>query len=1319
MTCATCAKNWPSALISTSDADGTTQVAALSDVAVINLLYDWNLWAHDQQKEPEGDWTTWLFLGGRGCGKTRTGAEWVRSLVAQRITPIALVGETMSEALAVMVRGESGLMNVCHAQQRPTLKGHQLIWPNGVEATLMSASDPDRFRGPQFAAAWCDELELLAGENTGAKGAGGAQEDVVGASFAVAFCEGEVHRLGRIWADGQLLDPEGLTLRFYRGTEDQLPDGLIEATQGTAPAYRGLCYLVVEQLPLNRFGNRIPQLSVELCRVVGDLEPNIRAVTVIPGATEFGYDPVPRVRLAGPGHTAVENTHVSANVSDWTLSMDELTALCPNLEHVSLVLAWFGDDLRCGECRIGPRVEAADRAVLGTSWSVMGLGRADVPVVSRHNGGAAYGGTPSDGAVLAAIADLKARGIKVTLYPMIMMDVPVGNGLPDPYGGAEQAAYPWRGRISCHPAPGRVGSPDQTGAAAAQVATFASRYRQMALHYASLAQAAGGVDALVIGSEMRGLTTVRGAGNSFPFVSALVALAADVKAVVGAGTKVTYAADWSEYSGYQPDGEKFFHLDPLWASPAIDAVGIDNYMPLADWRDGMGHRDAALSASGYDLDYLAGHVAGGEGFDWYYASDDDRRAQVRTPIEDAAHGEPWVWRYKDIRNWWSQAHHDRPGGVRKATPTAWVPGSKPIWLTEVGCGAVDKGANQPNIFGDPKSVESGRPYFSSGAPDPLIQRQVLRAHQAHWRDGANNPPGMVDVDRIYHWTWDARPYPAFPALTEVWADGPNHRVGHWLTGRLGGVSSDELAAAISADYGVDLKAEPASPLVSGLTLMAATTARDALEPLMEATGLTLRNRADGLHLGLARRGAVVMIDPEALATGEGAVLTRRRPDPAEAPGRLALSYLDRERDYLIGTVTALSHAEGPLAGETTALSFDGSGARLAAERMLDARSANREVLEFNLPPAMLALEPADLIDVAGLAEGPFEISEIRDGTARRATARSLPAANAVATGIDRPLATAGGVVARALPVVVAAHLPPLPEDVQRTRLVLAAYAQPWPGSVQVADETTGSRVAELVRRGLVGQLATALPAGPVGVWDQGSVVDVTLLAGHLASAEPLAVLAGSNRLAIETDADGWEVIGFARAEMVGVGQYRISGLLRGLDGTRAGKATAGSRVMVLDGRCVTMPVEAGRLGETRDLRIYAGSADVVGEALTLAADAGPALPLPPVHLRARREAGGDIRLTWIRRSRADGDGWGLAEAPLEHGPEAYRVTVLSGNTLVREFTCSEPTALYSATEQVADFGVAPSTLGFTVSQLSPVLGAGHAARGEFHGWQPV
>ena len=229
----------------------------------------------------------------------------------------------------------------------------------------------------------------------------------------------------------------------------------------------------------------------------------------------------------------------------------------------------------------------------------------------------------------------------------------------------------------------------------------------------------------------------------------------------------------------------FFHLDPLWADPEIDFIGIDNYMPLSDWRDGFEHADAAEGWPAiYDRAYLQGNIAGGEGFDWFYASAADRTAQVRTPITDGGeagnatgssdppNGKPWVFRYKDLRAWWSNAHYDRPGGVESGTPTAWVPQSKPIWFTELGCPAIDRGTNQPNVFFDPKSSESFTPHFSRGWRDDAIQRAYLEATYLWWGEAANNPVSsayggrMVHVPECAAWTWDARPYPFFPALTD-------------------------------------------------------------------------------------------------------------------------------------------------------------------------------------------------------------------------------------------------------------------------------------------------------------------------------------------------------------------------------------------------------------------------------------------------------------------------------------------------------------------------------------------------------------------------
>lgn len=1133
---------------------------------------------------------------------------------------------------------------------------------------------------------WATELEAVTTETAGAKGspAPAESETAIYASFAIGLCAGEVQRLGRIWADGDLLATEGLNLRFYRGTETQLADSLIEAKQGgEAPAFRGLCYLVVERLPLGAFGNRIPNISVELCRVVGDLEPAIRAVTVIPGATEFGYDPVPRVRVVGPGATTNENAHLSAGSSDWTLSLDELTALCPNLEHVALVVAWFGDDLRAGHCAIAPRVEASAREVSSTSWSVAGLSRDMAQVVSFFEGGPAYGGTPSDAAVLAAIADLHARGLSVTLYPLLLMDIPHGDPLSQP-------AYPWRGRI--------------TGEAT-DVAGFASAYRSFVLHYASLAAASGGVEAFVIGSELRGLTGIRD-GLEFPFVTALVDLAADVAAVLP-GAKLTYAADWSEYSGVQSGtGEKLFHLDPLWASDDIDAVGIDNYMPLADWRDGDAHADAADWESAYDPAYLDANIEGGEGFDWFYASDADRLAGLRTPIADDQ-GEPWIWRFKDVANWWSQPHHDRPAGVRSATPTAWVPGSKPIWFTELGCGAVNKGANQPNIFGDVKSAEDGRPYFSSGAPDPLAQRQLLRAQLAHWAESDM-------VQRTYLWTWDARPFPAFPLLDRVWADGRNHATGHWLTGRAGTMAADELARAVAADFGVTLgEVDAVPPLVEGFVIEGQISLREALAPLLAATGLSVRDTIDGLELRRTR-GRVVAAVSDVVA-GEPRQ-ARKRPDPGEAIGAVALTGPDRLRNYLNGTVTATRLAGGATSGQATALVLDGVGARTAAERLLTEAAVARETLELSLPPSWLALQPGDAIAVAGQAEGPFEITEIRDGLARKILARAIPPVLEAAIIADRPLPGSGEALARAIPVLAALHLPPEPATPAQSRLALAASASPWPGTIAIADATTGAELARLRRSATLGELLSPLAAGTPHGWDRANSLHIALYGGHVAAAEDELVLAGGNRIAVLSNAGDWEIIGFAEAELLAPGAYRLTRLLRGQGGTdwAMGPAAAGNRVVLLDAGPAVQPLPAEWLGTTVPLRGYAGRADEEGMPFTATVGLGPVLPLAPVHLRAERAAGEtDIVIRWLRRSRADPDNWTLESAPLEIAPEAYRVSILEDGVPVRVIESMAPQLTYSGAEQAEDFGAPPAEFAFSVAQLSGIYGPGHAATGSF------
>jgi hypothetical protein len=297
------------------------------------------------------------------------------------------------------------------------------------------------------------------------------------ANFAVGLCEGKIARIGRIWADGKLLDQAAFTFRVHLGDEDQDGDSLILAKEsGEAPAYRGTAYIVFERMPLADFGNRIPQLSFEVLRPVAGIEDHVRAVCVIPASTEFGYDTAVVTRSGGEGVTLAENAHAFRDKSDWTASIDELQATCPSLEWVTLVVAWFGDDLRANSCTVQPKVDDATKATSGATWQVSGLARATADEVSEVDGRPAYGGSPSDLSVVRAIQDLKERGLKVVLAPFILMDIPAGNSLPNPYGGTGQPAYPWRGRITCNPAPGEPGSPDKSAAATVQIGRRRGRF---------------------------------------------------------------------------------------------------------------------------------------------------------------------------------------------------------------------------------------------------------------------------------------------------------------------------------------------------------------------------------------------------------------------------------------------------------------------------------------------------------------------------------------------------------------------------------------------------------------------------------------------------------------------------------------------------------------------------------------------------------------------------------------------------------------------------------------------------------------------------
>jgi hypothetical protein len=194
----------------------------------------------------------------------------------------------------------------------------------------------------------------------------------------------------------------------------------------------------------------------------------------------------------------------------------------------------------------------------------------------------------------------------------------------------------------------------------------------------------------------------------------------------------------------------------------------------------------------------------------------------------------------------------------------------------------------------------------------------------------------------------------------------------------------------------------------------------------------------------------------------------------------------------------------------------------------------------------------------------------------------------------------------------------------------------------------------------------------------------------------------------------WEVIQFASATLVGDRTYELSRLLRGQAGSEWAMApmlAAGAPFVLLNEHLVPLTRSLDDLGRPMQLRIVAADRDH-GDATAVALDVTPQTtaldPLAPVHVRAVRAVDG-VEMTWIRRTRVGGDAWEAEDVPLGEERERYRVDILNGSDVVRTLTASEPTALYAAADEIADFGSAQSSLTIRVAQVSTTAGRGIAA----------
>lgn len=1111
------------------------------------------------------------------------------------------------------------------------------------------------------------------------------------ASLAVAICEGAISEVVRVWADAKQLDLTAGSYSLYLGDETQLSDTFMSSfyPAGQTPAYRGTAYVVIKDFPLGDFGNRIPNFTFEVRRTLKkpfDLEDKIKDITIIPGAGEFVYDTVVQEKTSGQqdvsgnfvqgGKVTKMNLNNLNNKADVLVALDNLKANLPNVEWVSVVVNWFSDSVDPAVSIIKPAAEFSSQGarVAPDDWVVAGFNRNNAHVILTFpDGSPTYGGTPTDKSIIRLCQELKARGYNVLFYPMVQVDTIT----PQP--------KPWRGRI--------------TPTNATEAANFFTRtngYNAFITHYANLN--VGGVllkntiDAFMIGSELVGLTTYMSSAGVFPAVTQLKSLAATVKTAVGAGVKVMYGGDWSEY--HSVGG--WYNLDPLWSDSNIDVVAIDCYFPLTP----------DLPQTQIDYQKVYDGWTKDEGWDYYW----DGTRTTKTFYSGAT----YAW--KNIKNWWNSTHTNPD-----TSTTAWTAKMKPIWFSELGFPSVDCCANQPNVFIDPDSVESFYPRGSRGRVDFLAQRTALDASIDYLN--AQNALEANFIPRKFVWTWDARPFPFFPDLGSVWADGSNWKTGHWVQGKLGLSSLGQIVADLLKKVGYDNTMYDTSRLtdiVSGFIITNRQTVRACLEQLSTAYFFDMVE-SDGL-LKFIKRGKVsnTTLDFSELVPRDDAIdtFTITRTQELELPRQVDVIYLNRTADYQAGTQSSQRQTVKAVDYATVNLPIvlSDQEAKVVADVTLYNVWVGRVQYQFTMPPKYALLEPTDVITIT--KDGASYVMRINSTKLVRNGMQELTAVAEDVSSYDFYNPAGTGTPNIQPPTSISAtrlellDLPAFPTDAVTDaylRYGVVGLGGDWTGSAVYRSDDSGANYAlmqTLTAQATIGAVLNIIPAGTVYTWDNSTTIDVLLTFGQLQSVTDIAVLNGANVCVI-----GDEVIQFQTATLLDTNKYRISNLLRGRLGTEwaVGSHIAGERFIMLTNALARELMASSGWGIAKKFKpVTVGSTLGATTAQDFTYAAKALKPYSPVHIEGSRNVGGDLTITWKRRTRIGGDWRDAVDIPLSEEAERYEVEIMSGVTVKRTIIgLTSPTTIYTAAQQVTDFGSAQSSVLVNVYQLSAAVGRGN------------
>ena len=804
----------------------------------------------------------------------------------------------------------------------------------------------------------------------------------------------------------------------------------------------------------------------------------------------------------------------------------------------------------------------------------------------------------------------------------------------------------------------------------------------------------------------------------FPAIDRLKSLAAKVKAVLPA-SRVSYEADWLEYGGYVPFNHEglYFPLDALWADSNIDDVSIAWSAPMSDWREGS-HLDEALASSVYDQTYLAANVKGGEGGEWYYKSEEDRRAQVRTSIADPTGGDRVALQPKLIQEYFSRQHTPKPAW-RNAAVTGWTANAKKVSITAFGCNAVDKGTNAPR--GVTLNPPSGilLPPFSSGRRDDNVQKSAIEAQLAHW-DALPSSffSGILALDY-----WDARPFPVFPNQAELGLDSYTWAISRSLNGRSIWTDLSDLLSEIFPGLEIEVLSKSDLSQIYGLVVTSLTSSRAIVGPILRAMNMGAAESTGKLRVFPFWRKADLTIPSHALVDVSDSKFSIKRMKDISLPQSVNVGFYDPMKRYAQSSVEARRITGNSDTKESLNLpiAITEDAAREVAETYLAEKWQGREEVSFSLPLSYIALEVGDVLSVLlGERERQIRVTSISHGDdlqvrGETISSAAVPPAYHPLYGVDleSDVGAQGDVSAFIL------DLPRIADTAHDFTVYAACSGLPYPRPMRIYNSPTFTNFQSVIpvpAPALLGSLATPLMAGPLYVWDRANSLVVQLSRdSEVLSDEAENVLNGTNVLILETSPNNWEVIQFQTAELIDDRLYRLSNLLRGVYGSESemvNRAGVGSRVLFLDASLESFIFT----NEERNLPLNwlaaFGDLDAPNAvAFSQAVTCKGLRPLVPHALSYELKANGDVAVSWIRQSRILGRSWEESETPLGESFERYSVDVVRPDgRVVRTLESIRPTVLWTKAAQSADFPAGiPERLLITAQQLSSTYGRG--ARG--------